>query len=1482
MAVRPIESKQRSRNGLCCSVWIAGVLIACAAALGDPIGAGSGKTYRLGGQSSFQQGCFPPCMCPIMEAKAARGTFKLTYGGINPQGIHRYAVDNVNWTLPTFGPMVRIVGSGVYHIGSPAPATVLQHRMVLDLAVGDGPVEHFDSGWIPIDDLARVHITVSINGMYCWDRVIVIDAWPVPEQEVKHYQLIAGSTYQHGCFDPCDCILLEPRPLIGAFDLIPIFHELFETQFALVNVRWQVPAPAVTDSIPIAGFGVFRMGGDFAAEHQLRLELTVGDAPRTHFDSGVVLGGTPFPRLDEIVSMHGLVCLDTVLHVIAEPAAGEACGGIAGIPCTNSNEFCKLPIGHCCCDFMGMCVPMPTACPDVWDPVCGCDGVTYGNGCEADAAGVSISHYGPCGAVCRPADDGFGCAPVVCSDIPEEQCIPTVLQVDMTTGAITTADCACLDFNFCHIEFGNASPFAVGYCPGGGACTVVARDTDGDGVDDTFTAECSPSGACCSDVGGSPLPVPVCTLTAPDTCAPGMFQGVGTSCEPVAACCMTLIGTGYCVDTSPACCVAFGGQPLGPNSTCAGLPDPGVCTRFCGGFAGDTCHEGEFCKYPEGICSDATDHQGVCTPIPTGCPDVWDPVCGCDGLTYSNECDAAAASVSVLHRGECGPGACCLPGSPSLPPCLLKTRAGCAELGGAFQGPGTMCPTDPTQPCGLPTGACCHDVSGDPNSWCVITTQTECYASFGVYFGDGTDCPTDPTVPCGPPSGACCVADPIGAIGCFVATAEVCRLEGGDYQGDGTVCPPDPTLPCGAVIGACCLPDGTCLELPIEVCKAEGGSPLPGVSCTVVDCAPDPIGACCLPNAAGVVDCIEVPRTVCHGEGGEYQGDGTVCSSDPNVACPSPTACCLPDGACLNLPPAVCLHEGGDPIPDTTCDAVFCGPLPTGACCFPTPGTIGFACNLTTVAECLAIGGDYQGDGTSCPTDPSVLCGTPCNIPCPVGQHCSSGCGTLVHGVTCVLFQADSGGSYLLSDLGGFAVGDRVRVTGCIDPNCDSVCAQGDGCLAVHRIDNCSQPCGGIAGIPCDNPDEFCKFPEGTCDYADMMGACTPVPSHGCPEIYAPVCGCDGVTYVNECESDAASVSILRRGPCDGGACAATRRLTNAGATGATFCPGTPLQVHILLTPPNATSAIAVEDAPPAGWAVSNISHLGTYDPVNGKVKWGPLFPPFPSQLTYDVMPTPNTTGVACFTGAISVDGINRTICGDACMTEACCPRMSTDLPQPACGRCPFGDCSHCGDQACGNGHVTICELTSYACAWLTGCHDDMSGVTRAAYIWHNGECYCWDDALQNFFPTSCTSSASGCCTPGSGGGAGQILATGKATLRDAGNVKLPNRDSRARGLGFSVTIEASASTSAVALEVVIPQGWRITNISDEGAWDESHGKIKWGPYLDNVSRTVTFSASPTVVKGTSPNRSLRSTAPHAGFSGTVSFDGINRPIEIE
>lgn len=75
--------------------------------------------------------------------------------------------------------------------------------------------------------------------------------------------------------------------------------------------------------------------------------------------------------------------------------------------------------------------------------------------------------------------------------------------------------------------------------------------------------------------------------------------------------------------------------------------------RACGGLLGLSCEAGEFCNYaPEAICG-AADAPGVCTLKPEACLTVVAPVCGCDGTTYSNECEANAVGISAAINGEC-------------------------------------------------------------------------------------------------------------------------------------------------------------------------------------------------------------------------------------------------------------------------------------------------------------------------------------------------------------------------------------------------------------------------------------------------------------------------------------------------------------------------------------------------------------------------------------------------------------------------------------------------------------------------------------------------------------------------------------------------------------------------------------------------------------------------------------------------------------
>lgn len=312
--------------------WLTGLrvtaLISLAAALAllAPANATAGlaprlsRLYRLSERSNFEQGCFPPCLCPILQAGPPRGTFRLKPAG--QDGPFRlYEVRDLDLTLVLGEREVRITGSGKYRWGGEVAAL---QRLELDLRVGDDPPAHFDSGLVAIEaKFPDIRVVVSMHGMFCFDTALTIDASPVPRREIRRYRLVRPSSFEQGCFDPCDCPAGVPRPLRGTFRLVPLAHDPLFTRYAVLGVRWRVlegrPPPARPRLRLIRGSGSYRVGGEFAVMQQMQLDLDLGDGVPARFDSGLVVGGGSFPSIDVGLSMHGRVCFDTAIDLHARP-----------------------------------------------------------------------------------------------------------------------------------------------------------------------------------------------------------------------------------------------------------------------------------------------------------------------------------------------------------------------------------------------------------------------------------------------------------------------------------------------------------------------------------------------------------------------------------------------------------------------------------------------------------------------------------------------------------------------------------------------------------------------------------------------------------------------------------------------------------------------------------------------------------------------------------------------------------------------------------------------------------------------------------------------------------------------------------------------------------------------------------------------------------------------------------------------------------
>jgi hypothetical protein len=277
------------------------------------------RIYRLAKTATFQRGCFAPCLCPVMETGGVEGTFVLTPTGA-AGSFRTYSVTEVNWsvTLPS-GP-IRVTGGGSYQIGG----YPVQQQLLLDLKVGDDPVQHFDSGLVAGGgDFPRIAVTISIHGQYCFDTAFGVDASPVPTDEVHSYKLLPQSTYQRSCGGPCACAPGPVLPIRGSFSLVDLDPTPLFNQFAVTMVKWQVapdPSSAAASGLPVSGDGFYRMGGEFAVQQQMSLELSVGTEPSAMYDSGLLPGGGAFPRIDVKIENGAGTCVTTVIDLHAKPA----------------------------------------------------------------------------------------------------------------------------------------------------------------------------------------------------------------------------------------------------------------------------------------------------------------------------------------------------------------------------------------------------------------------------------------------------------------------------------------------------------------------------------------------------------------------------------------------------------------------------------------------------------------------------------------------------------------------------------------------------------------------------------------------------------------------------------------------------------------------------------------------------------------------------------------------------------------------------------------------------------------------------------------------------------------------------------------------------------------------------------------------------------------------------------------------------------
>lgn len=277
------------------------------------------------------------------------------------------------------------------------------------------------------------------------------------------------------------------------------------------------------------------------------------------------------------------------------------------------------------------------------------------------------------------------------------------------------------------------------------------------------------------------------------------------------------------------------------------------------------------------------------------------------------------------------------------------------------------------------------------------------------------------------------------------------------------------------------------------------------------------------------------------------------------------------------------------------------------------------------------------------------------------------------------------------------------------------------------------------------------------------------------------------------------------------------------------YTPGTAFTVELRAEPPAGGQAYAVEDHPPTGWAVSDVSDGGAFDSATGKVKFGPFTDTTARTLSYRVTPPATATGRYEFYGVGSVDGTDYKIGGD---------RLVDQSPN-----------EHPADTD-NNFAISVSEVTAYAAAWKSGQDIPISYLTRAGYLWKHGEAYNFDGSQQ---PPLCWVPADIPPPPG------MLAATTVIDVERIGSTVT----SPGVAANFQIHVAPPTGTSSYAVEEKVPLGWSVSNISNDGNFNSAVGAIRWGAFFDDTERTLSYTLTPppavTVI---------------AHLVGRVSFDG--------